>query len=237
MPGHDHATKGRKYPAMVESPIPVPSDPHLRRWMMFVDGENLAIRAAKIAPGKFALTPGEYYQPNVFVWMPKIKPSTNWIGDHAPLQYHATRAHYYTSVQGTDEMVSNAREAIWKIGFTPLVGKKTKDGRAKAVDIALTTDLLSHAFLDNYDVAVLVTGDGDYIRAVEAVKNQGKIVYVVFFQGTNDAGLNPELRLTADTFFDLGPAFEHQWKQHGSGTPPPPESGPFFTSARSDFTR
>jgi hypothetical protein len=32
--------------------IPIPSDPHLRRWMMFVDGENLTIRAQRLAQHK-----------------------------------------------------------------------------------------------------------------------------------------------------------------------------------------
>ena len=42
--------------------------------------------------------------------------------------------------------------------------------RAKGVDIALTKDLLSHAFLDNYDAVVLVAGDGDYVPVVEELK-------------------------------------------------------------------
>lgn len=43
----------------------------------------------------------------------------------------------------------------------------------KGVDAALVTDLLSLAWQRAYDVAVLVTGDADYIPAVEYVQSQG----------------------------------------------------------------
>jgi uncharacterized LabA/DUF88 family protein len=72
--------------------------------------------------------------------------------------------------------------------------------KAKAVDIMLTKDLLSNAFLDNYDIAVLVAGDGDYVPVVNEIKRQGKIVLILFFR---DFGLNPKLRLAADAFISL----------------------------------
>jgi hypothetical protein len=43
----------------------------------------------------------------------------------------------------------------------------------KGVDAALVTDLLSLAWQRAYDVAVLVSGDADYIPAVEYVQGQG----------------------------------------------------------------
>ncbi|MGH3305740.1 MAG: NYN domain-containing protein [Streptosporangiaceae bacterium] len=43
----------------------------------------------------------------------------------------------------------------------------------KGVDAALVTDLLSLAWQRAYDVAVLVSGDADYIPAVEYVQSQG----------------------------------------------------------------
>jgi uncharacterized LabA/DUF88 family protein len=78
------------------------------------------------------------------------------------------------------------------------------------VDIALTKDLLRHAFLGNYDVAVLVAGDGDYVPLVDEVKRLGKVVYVEFFR---QSGLSNNLRLAADRFFEMDEFFLHQWKQ------------------------
>ena len=51
----------------------------------------------------------------------------------------------------------------------------------KGVDIMLATDLLQFAWRDLYDVAVLVSGDGDFSYAVQAVKNMGKYVEVAAF--------------------------------------------------------
>jgi uncharacterized LabA/DUF88 family protein len=47
----------------------------------------------------------------------------------------------------------------------------------KGVDVMLATDMLTLAFKDRYDVAVLVSSDADYKHAVEAVKFEtGKAV-------------------------------------------------------------
>ena len=51
----------------------------------------------------------------------------------------------------------------------------------KGIDILLTTDFLTHSFKNNYDVAILVTGDSDYVGAVQAVKDNGKNVEVALF--------------------------------------------------------
>jgi len=41
----------------------IPSDPHLRRWMLFVDGENFVIQAQNYAKEfGFTLTEGDFYE-------------------------------------------------------------------------------------------------------------------------------------------------------------------------------
>jgi uncharacterized LabA/DUF88 family protein len=54
----------------------------------------------------------------------------------------------------------------------------------KGIDIMLATDLLNYAWKDLYDVAILVSGDGDFVYALQAVKNAGKHVEVAYF-GSN----------------------------------------------------
>jgi uncharacterized LabA/DUF88 family protein len=51
----------------------------------------------------------------------------------------------------------------------------------KGVDVSLTTQMLSHAYRGNYDVAYLLAGDGDYAPHVEGVCRLGRMVIVVFF--------------------------------------------------------
>jgi uncharacterized LabA/DUF88 family protein len=195
--------------------IRVPSDPHLRRWMLFIDGENLTIRAQEWAKVKgFPLIEGGYYLPNVFVWIPGAKANTALTNTGNPpleIQPYAIRSYYYTSVVGDEPKRSAVRRALWELGFHPEVFKKTKqDQKAKGVDIALAKDFLSNAYNDNYDVAVLVAGDGDYIPLVEEVKRLGKVVYVAFFCDKG-FGLNEDLELSSDRSFEFGSLFQEKW--------------------------
>ena len=59
----------------------------------------------------------------------------------------------------------------------------------KGVDMRLGVDMLSHASRDLFDVAILVSGDGDYEHAVQAVKNLGKHVEVACFLGSRSDAL------------------------------------------------
>jgi uncharacterized LabA/DUF88 family protein len=109
-------------------------------------------------------------------------------------------------------MVMTVKEQIWRLGFSSEVFKKsTKSAKAKGIDIALTKDMLSNAFLNNYDVAVLITGDADYVPVLSEVKRLGKLVYVLaFVEGA--AKIATELRITADRFFSLDGAFQERWE-------------------------
>ncbi len=65
----------------------------------------------------------------------------------------------------------------------------------KGVDVMLATDLVVGAFRDLYDMAIVVSGDGDFFPAMQVAKDQGKHVEVAAF----DSNLSPEARRVADT--------------------------------------
>ncbi|MDZ4285427.1 MAG: NYN domain-containing protein, partial [Candidatus Sungbacteria bacterium] len=56
-------------------------------------------------------------------------------------------------------------------------------GSEKAVDVKLATDLIK--LKDIYDIAVIVSGDQDYVPAVDAIKDFGKHTVNVSFQTEN----------------------------------------------------
>ena len=60
--------------------------------------------------------------------------------------------------------------------------------RKKGVDVKLATDLLK--LEDIYDVGIIVSGDGDYVPAVQVVKDWGKHIINVSFLKKN-GGLLP----------------------------------------------
>ncbi|MGD0310008.1 MAG: NYN domain-containing protein, partial [Acidobacteriota bacterium] len=138
------------------------------RWMLFVDGENLTLRAQALVASmaKFSLPPGPLYREDVFVWLPRTAcehgAADLSIFHDVHLGGPPLRSIYYTSLVGDEETLQKVRTDLWTLEFQPEVFKKTaRDQKAKGVDISLTKDMLSHAFLDNYDIAVLVAGDGE----------------------------------------------------------------------------
>ncbi len=180
-------------------------------WMQFVDGENLTFRAQAFAgENRFQLREGEHYCRDCYVWLPSTHGRRRFAHFNPPLRDYALRSSYYTSLVGDDQHITDVRERLWKLGFSPQVFKKTRqDQKAKGVDIALTKDMLAHAFLGNYDVAVLIAGDGDYVPLVEEVKRLGKVVLLAFFA---DGGLSPDLRRACDDFFDITGTFVYEWR-------------------------
>ncbi len=51
----------------------------------------------------------------------------------------------------------------------------------KGVDIAIAVDMLSMAFINAYDTAILVSSDGDFAKAIRAVCDLGKHVEAACF--------------------------------------------------------
>jgi uncharacterized LabA/DUF88 family protein len=70
----------------------------------------------------------------------------------------------------------------------------------KGTDVQLATDMITHAYKSNYDVAILVAGDNDFAGAVQAVKDNGKHVEVALF---GKQGTSQELRNVADRVIQI----------------------------------
>ena len=70
----------------------------------------------------------------------------------------------------------------------------------KGVDILLATDMITHGFKNNYDVAILVAGDNDFVGAIQAVKDNGNNLEVALF-GKERTSM--QLRRVADRVIDI----------------------------------
>ncbi|GBC88741.1 hypothetical protein HRbin13_00869 [bacterium HR13] len=69
----------------------------------------------------------------------------------------------------------------------------------KEVDIMLATDMLSMAYMNTYDTAVLISGDSDFSYTVEEVQRIGKRVENASFKRTSSY----QLRKACDRFILL----------------------------------
>ena len=127
--------------------------------MIFVDGENFTIRGQEFAAKHGIVLPdGQYFKKNVFLWLPinaAESKSPLQVSNHV-LEYLPKRSYYFTCCSGGHEEQRKTQEALRGIGFEPMVFHKVKDKKTKAVDIAMATEMLCHAFRDNYDAAILV---------------------------------------------------------------------------------
>lgn len=183
--------------------------------MIFVDGENIAIRGSSLAESRgIKLEKCEYYEPDVFLWNKGRSHATQSLTSdlrHLRLRPIAERAYLYTSMSGDDDAIGRVLDNLWDRGFSAEVFKKTnKQQKAKGVDIALTKDLLSNAFLDNYDVAVVLSGDADYLPVIQEVRRLGKLVCVMAIVG-GGAKIQPSFRRGADFFIPLDDIIMKFW--------------------------
>ena len=89
----------------------------------------------------------------------------------------------------------------------------------KRVDTRLVAEKIQLAAVDGYDVAVLLSGDGDFVPAVQAVAALGKQVYLGVWPGQRVAR---ELRAHSFGVLDLGqgvPEFSTGRRRPGSAAP------------------
>lgn len=182
--------------------------PHSYEWMLFVDGENLAIRARALTESLgMTLLSGPHYMKDVYIWFSGGQRGSS--REHIDagrlnLRPHSLRSYYYTSVQGDDARIRTVRQSLADLSFTPVVFKKpARQQKAKGVDIQLTIDLLTNAFRDNFQVAVLIAGDADYVPIVKEVQRLGKLVSLAFLREEGVSGLSSELKLACDAFVDI----------------------------------
>lgn len=80
---------------------------------------------------------------------------------------------------------------------------KTEAGKPiyieKGLDVALVTTMLSMAFNDSLDVAIIVGGDNDYRQAVDEVKRRGKRVEIASFE----ISTSREFKFCGDDYISL----------------------------------
>src|SRR4051794_30283828 len=91
--------------------------------MMFVDGENLAIRYGEMLGGQKP-QPHVQYLPDVYVW-------SRFANAKKHVACEILRRHFYTSVQGDDQKIEEVEEQLKSLGIeAPRVFKKQKGRRS-----------------------------------------------------------------------------------------------------------
>jgi uncharacterized LabA/DUF88 family protein len=144
------------------------------------------------------------------------------------------RSYYYTAIADDQDYSPVRPLADWLDynGFY-LVSKPAKEytdamGRRRirgSMDVEIAVDALSLA--DKIDHMVLISGNGDFRRLIEAMQAKGVKVTVVSTIRTSPPMASDDVRRQADEFLDLldiAPEIERRMPEHG-GRPDPRRPG------------
>lgn len=110
------------------------------------------------------------------------------IMDYFNKDFDVIRGYYYDGAPHKSQW-STEREALYhhlrKCGITLRLKEVdfTKSNPSqKGVDIFLTSDMISLAYENAYDIAIICSGDGDYVALIDLVKSKGKKVWILSFK-------------------------------------------------------
>ncbi|MDX6748210.1 NYN domain-containing protein [Geminicoccaceae bacterium 1502E] len=145
------------------------------------------------------------------------------------------RAYYYTALLDEQEYSPIRPLVDWLDynGYT-MVTKPLKEftqatGRRKYkgnMDVEIAVDVMEVA--EHVDHVVLISGDGDFRRLVEAVQRRGVRVTVISTIRTSPPMIADELRRQADTFLDLAELQPLIARQHSARAPEPAHEDDYF---------
>jgi uncharacterized LabA/DUF88 family protein len=126
---------------------------------------------------------------------------------------HLIRIYYYNARVGQkEEPERHKQQQAFFAGVNTIPYSELRLGRLiyynwpsvppyeKGTDVQLATDMLTHGFRNNYDVAILVAGDSDYVGALQAIKDSGKHIEVALF---GKEGTSRQLRNVADKVINI----------------------------------
>lgn len=95
--------------------------------------------------------------------------------------------HYYGSERGSRQTRFAKIRGAYNFQF-----HQCRFGKKEDVDMALAVDMLDEAWRNLYDIAILVSGDQDFILVVRKIKRQGKEVEIASFENCLASSLRQE---------------------------------------------
>jgi uncharacterized LabA/DUF88 family protein len=171
-------------------PADVPTSPR-KRVMVFIDGSNFyhAVRS------KYGRASVDFRR---------------LVSEIVGPERELVRAYYYNAPVNAAEVPEQYKRqqrffsALRRLGYFEVkLGRLERRPHGiveKGVDVFLATDMVAMGLRDRYDVAALVTGDGDFSYAVQVVKDAGKHVELAF---PRCRGLANALLDTCDSYVEL----------------------------------
>ena len=103
---------------------------------------------------------------------------------NAPLDYsedperYAKQQKFFDKVRSTEK----AKLILSRLQKRLIKGTKKHYYIVKGDDIHIAVDMVKNAYDNVYDIAILVSGDGDFVPAVRVVQEKGKNIVNAYFK-------------------------------------------------------
>lgn len=170
--------------------------PVYRRVMIFIDG------------GYFRQNFEEIYEHQDINWAGLLQLLDRQLGYEGRRHPEVIRAYYYDAIvdpakypeewKKQDAYFSKLREhGVYEVRLARIkkITRQKKKQKQKGADVLLAVDMVTKALRDHYDIAILLTGDDDFLDLVKAVKDlTDKRVYGAFYP----AHISEKLRTSYD---------------------------------------
>lgn len=150
-----------------------PSDKHRKRMSVFIDGRNVHYGLRDLRwpeqwdVGALAAALSAHYDLQIVHYYNAL-----------PLQRHLPGAAYGQQLRYY-EYIDETPRVVFRRGYLSDIGGKPVE---KLVDVMLALDLALGAHRDEYDVAALVSADGEFAPAVDEARAAGKEVINFVFR-------------------------------------------------------
>lgn len=161
----------------------------VKRVAVFIDGNNFYYGLRKIYGKDKSLKDFD------FEAFSKFLAKTNKVVDifyyNAQLDREHNPEKYDSQKQFFEELkqIPNFHLVLCKLLKRTITGTNKVYYIIKEDDINMAVDMVERACGDNYDVALVVSGDGDFVPAVEAVKRKNKSVENIYFEHSSSRNL------------------------------------------------
>lgn len=102
-----------------------------------------------------------------------------------------------------DDATINMHNRLRELGFRVIARESIeyRDGTyvQKEVDVSMACEMLEHALTNHFDIAIVVSGDRDFVPVIQKVQAAGKRVEVAAFSES----YNEETKRAADVYYML----------------------------------
>lgn len=153
------------------------------RRILYIDGSNLYGGMSEL------LRAGEYFDGAELIGLLR-----SWI-EVESIIFYATYLGYPVRANSPRDKRARAQFLFYNqirqaAGVRFVKGYLSGAGKEKGIDVKLAVDIVKGALLDEYDEAWIMSGDDDFIYAVDTVRAAGKSVGVLAFANRYPFGLS-----------------------------------------------